>query len=76
MDDGLNRTLGRCVQVWTTALQGCKERSGMEGAASAGQVRIHGNQRGMLLIEVLDPFLGCAIWQPSRGSKTRVPLGK
>jgi hypothetical protein len=40
--------------VLVTAEQVRKERAGMEQAARAGLVRIHGTHRGLLLVEFLD----------------------
>ena len=45
---------GGWVRVLATAEQVRKERPGMERAAKAGLVRIHGTHRGVLLVEFLD----------------------
>ena len=45
---------GGWVRVLATAEQVRKERAGMEQAASAGLVKIHGTHRGVLLVEFLD----------------------
>ena len=45
---------GGWVQGLASAEQVRKEHPGMERAAKAGLVRIHGTQRGVLLVESLD----------------------
>jgi hypothetical protein len=45
---------GGWVRVLASAEQVRKERAGMEQAAMAGLVRIHGTHRGVLLVEFLD----------------------
>jgi hypothetical protein len=45
---------GGWVRVLASAEQVRKERPGMERAAKAGLVRIHGTHRGVLLVEFLD----------------------
>ena len=45
---------GGWVRVLATAKQVRKEHAGMEQAAKAGLVRIHGAHRGVLLVEFLD----------------------
>ena len=45
---------GGWVRVLATAEQVRKERAGMEQAARAGLVKIHGTHRGVLLVEFLD----------------------
>jgi hypothetical protein len=45
---------GGWVRVLASAEQVRKERSGMEQAAKAGLVKIHGTHRGVLLVEFLD----------------------
>ncbi len=45
---------GGWVRVLATAEQVRKERPGMERAANAGLVRIHGTHEGMLQVECLD----------------------
>jgi transglutaminase-like putative cysteine protease len=45
---------GGWVRVLATAEQVRKERPGMERAAKAGLVTIHGTHRGVLLVEFLD----------------------
>ncbi|MFN5696796.1 MAG: hypothetical protein ACK486_07160 [Cyanobacteriota bacterium] len=45
---------GGWVRVLATAEQVCMERPGMERAAKAGLVRIHGSHRGVLLVEFLN----------------------
>ena len=42
------------VRVLATAEQAQRERSGMDQAARAGLVKIHGTHRGVLLVEFLD----------------------
>jgi len=45
---------GGWVRVLATAEQVQRERPGMEQAARAGLVKIHGTHRGVLLVEFLD----------------------
>jgi len=45
---------GGWVRVLASAEQVRKERAGMEQAAKAGLVKIHGTHRGVLLVEFLD----------------------
>jgi hypothetical protein len=45
---------GGWVRVLASPRQVSKERGGMEQAAKAGLVRIHGIHRGVLLVEFLD----------------------
>jgi hypothetical protein len=45
---------GGWVRVLATAEQVQRERPGMEQAARAGLVSIHGTHRGVLLVEFLD----------------------
>lgn len=45
---------GGWVRVLASAEQVCKERAGMDQAASRGLVSIHGSHRGVLLVEFLD----------------------
>ena len=45
---------GGWVRVLATAEQVRKERPGMDRAAKAGRVKIHGTHRGVLLMEFLD----------------------
>ena len=45
---------GGWVRVLVSAEQVRKERAGMEQAARAGLVNIHGTHRGVLLVEFLD----------------------
>ena len=45
---------GGWVRVLASAEQVRKDRPGMERAAKAGLVRIHGTHRGVLLVEFLD----------------------
>ena len=45
---------GGLVRVLASAEQVRKERPGMERAAKAGLVKIHGTHRGVLLVEFLD----------------------
>ena len=45
---------GGWVRVLASAEQVRKERAGMEQAARAGLVKIHGTHRGVLLLEFLD----------------------
>ena len=49
-----NFMTGGWVRVLASAEQVSKERPGMEQAASAGLVKIHGTHRGVLLVEFLD----------------------
>ena len=53
MDSGDFMT-GGWVRVLASAEQVRKERAGMEQAAKAGLVKIHGTRRGVLLVEFLD----------------------
>ena len=45
---------GGWVRVLASAEQVRKERTGMEQAAKAGLVKMHGTHRGVLLVEFLD----------------------
>lgn len=45
---------GGWVRVLATAEQAQRERPGMDQAARAGLVKIHGTHRGVLLVEFLD----------------------
>jgi len=49
-----SRGCGGWVRVLASAEQVRKERAGMEQAAKAGLVKIHGTHRGVLLVEFLD----------------------
>jgi hypothetical protein len=49
---------GGWVRVLATAEQVLKERPGMDRAAKAGLVRIHGTHRGVLLVVFLDVSWG------------------